>query len=73
MSDYTEPRRHTTSPLYLASAIIGTILALSALKFAFGLDIIGGLIEFLTSFSDGFTTRTDYWKDLTSAFFDRID
>lgn len=73
MSDYTEPRRHTTSPFYVALTIIGTILVLSALKFAFGLDIVGGLVEFLTSFSDGFTTRTDYWKDLTSAFLDRID
>ena len=45
MSDeYDEPTKRGTSPLYMAGSIIYTILALSALRSMFGIDLVGGLI-----------------------------
>ena len=46
MSDeYDEPSRRGTFALYLAGAVIGTILVLSAFKAAFDIDVVGGLVD----------------------------
>ena len=73
MSDYSEPRNRRISPLYVLTTILGTVLALATVKFVLGIDIIGGLVEFLTSLSDGLDTRIDFWNDTTSAFLDKVD
>ena len=46
MSDeYDEPARRGIAPLYIAGTIVATILALSAMKATFGIDVIGGLVD----------------------------
>ena len=60
MSDYPEPRNRRTSPFYVMATILGTILAMSVIRFILGIGIIGGLVEFLVSFSEGLDTHTDY-------------
>ncbi len=73
MSDYSEPRNYRISPLYVSATILGTILALATVKFVLGIDVIGGLVDFLTSLSDGLDTKLDLWNDTTSAFLDKVD
>lgn len=66
--EYDETRKRGSVPLYIAGTIITTILLLAAFKSAFGIDVIGTILDSLNIIPTAIDNGKDVVLDLVELF-----
>ena len=64
MSGIYGPQRFSPSLLYVACAIIATVLVLGALRLTFGIDVTGGMVDAVAAVSGDLARHAEAWKGL---------